>query len=156
MTRKGNGKAQEFYRSALEYEGDECLIWPYCTVDGYGAMTREGKKVIVSRVLCEETRGRAPFRHEAAHSCGVRRCVNKNHLSWKTSADNNRDKIIHGTVPKGEGHWSSKLTERSVVEILSAKGRRPAVDLAEEFGVSPTTISSIHSRRTWAYIEVSA
>lgn len=98
----GNGEVQRYFREVvLPYEGTECLIWPFgCCPRGYGRLKYEGRQIIASRLICEIVNG-PPLTPElqAAHSCGKGHlgCVNPGHLSWKTPAANQADRIIHGT-----------------------------------------------------------
>jgi len=84
--------------------GYECLIWPYAKTNkgygvGYGRTKINGRKQIVSRIICEAVRGAPPTpRHEAAHSCGNGHlgCCTKRHLFWKTPEENWEDRRRHG------------------------------------------------------------
>lgn len=53
---------------------------------------------------------------------------------------------------RGEARYNAKLTPDDVRDIHSRKGEKNA-SLAAEFGVSESSIESIHHRRTWKYIE---
>ncbi len=150
-----SGEAKEYYETVvLAYEGDECLIWPYArTRDGYGAITKDGKSRIVSRLVCEAANGAPPTpRHEAAHSCGKGSvgCVAKGHLSWKTSVENSADSIIHGTSDRRERSGVTKLTESQVREIISSRDSLSLTKAAKMFGVSRVHICNIRSGRAWA------
>lgn len=149
-----NGEAAEFLAKAIAYEGDECLIWPYAkSAQGYGRININGRSSVVSRVICEEAHGSPPTPlHEAAHSCGNghRGCIAKRHLSWKTPTENNADKITHGTSNRGEQHPMVKLTETQVLAILM-DGRVYRV-IADEYGISPITVSDIKRGRSWAWM----
>ena len=100
------GKAKEFYEKALEYDGNECLIWPFQRDKfGYGMM----KNHRVHRRLCEEIHGPPPTpSHQAAHECnnGHQGCVAKNHLKWKTPKENSLDK-------QRSERWLRSLKQRS-------------------------------------------
>jgi hypothetical protein len=91
---------------------------------------------------------------EAAHSCGKGSsgCVNPLHLSWKTTQDNERDKIEHGTTNRGERHGCHKLTEDQVRLIRKTKGTVSSSDMAMKFGVSSSTVDGIRAMRTWAWL----
>lgn len=91
-----NGEASSFYQEVvLQYDGYECLTWPYaCNADGYGMVWRDGKLNNVHRLLCEAIHGPPPTPdHQAAHSCGNGGlgCSTKRHLSWKTRIQNKED-----------------------------------------------------------------
>lgn len=139
----------------LTYTGDECLMWPFGRkAKGYGTVQTDGKTHSVHRLVCEHRHGPPPTPdHDAAHSCGHGHCVNQMHLFWKTRAENEADKLIHGTHNRGERGGASKLTEADVHEIrrLLADG---AVQqrIADQFGVHLMTINDIKTRRSWGWL----
>ena len=136
------GDAERFYReTVLNYEGDECLIWPFARLPSGYAKMNEGN---VHRKLCEEVHGEPPSpEHEAAHSCGNGKlgCVTKGHLSWKTHLENEADKLAHGTRLSGERHWNAKLTDEQIATIRSSTEQ--GITLATQYNVSPGHISYV-------------
>lgn len=146
--------------TVLPYDGNECLTWPFARdCDGYGHLWIGGKSHQVSRLACEEMNGPPPTPdHEAAHSCGKGHegCVTKRHLDWKTHAENQADKIAHGTHSRGERHPMAKLTEPEVREILDLKGTMFQWEIAERFGVSQPLVSNIHRAKNWNWLEPEA
>ncbi|WEX10290.1 helix-turn-helix transcriptional regulator [Chelativorans sp. AA-79] len=152
-----NGEPERFFREVvLSYKGDECLIWPYGRDrHGYGKLRRNGRDRVVSRLICEEVNGPPPTpQHEAAHECGCGNlgCVTQAHIIWKTRTENQSDKLTHGTHNRGKQHGLSKLTEHDVRQIRALRGKMHQRDLAEMFGVSPTTISQIQRRLRWKWL----
>lgn len=139
---------------ALKYNDDDCLVWPFARdANGYGKVWYNGRLHLVTRVVCEEVYGPPPTpKHEAAHSCGNGRggCANWKHLRWATRAENESDKILHGTLPRGERQWFSKLTEAQVLEIRKMAGT--SSEIAAMFGVSRRHISDIKALRSWAWL----
>jgi hypothetical protein len=156
--RAQDGEPQRFYdETVLNYEGVECLIWPYARErKGYGVIKKDsGKSAIVSRRVCEEIHGPPPTtEHEAAHSCGNGHlgCVAKGHLSWKTSKENNADKISHGTVSRGESHPGAKITEAVAKGIYALKGKESQKSIAKLFGVSRSMVYHIHAGDSWSWL----
>lgn len=153
----GRGEVTDFYNNVvLNYEGDECLEWPFAKGNkGYAQMHRAGKKGPVQRFLCEDVYGPPPTpSHHSAHSCGNGHlaCVNKNHLSWKTPVENNADKIAHGTSNRGERHGHAKLTEAQAREVISLRGIESQRSLARRFGISQQTVSDIHRGKHWSWV----
>lgn len=150
------GAPLEFLNRALNYNGDECLLWPFSkTNQGYGQIRLGGKLVLASRYVCGEVNGPAPNKTDhAAHECGNGHlgCITPKHLRWKTHTQNQRDKEKHGTLPKGEGHFQSKLTEKDVRDILELRGVKSQREIAMRFGVFQTTVSSILTGRTWKWL----
>jgi hypothetical protein len=141
---------------ALQHTGDDCLMWTFGkNPDGYGQIWRDGKVVLVSRYVCELVNGPPPTpEHQAAHSCGKGKigCIAPGHLEWKTQAENEADKLVHGTHGRGERNSQAKLTETDVREIIALKGAEPQSKLAERFRVAPQTIASIHTGRSWGWV----
>lgn len=131
------------------HEGDECLYWPFSLApNGYAKASQQ----VASRIVCEMTHGKAPEGDiHAAHSCGHRSCLNRNHISWKTRAENEADKLVHRTSNRGERNGQAKLTEEQARNIL-ARPQDRATHLAREFGVDPATIAHMRSGETWAWL----
>jgi hypothetical protein len=91
------------------------------------------------------------------HSCDNRRCVNPDHLLLGTAADNSADMVVKGRSRMcnraGEQNHNARLTDEQVQEIrnrwLNAEKRWGLqTALADEFGVSQTTISMIVRSRS--------
>lgn len=151
-----NGEPMRWiHEVAMRHIGGACLAWPYAKGAGYGKISINGKLVLASRYICELLHGAPPTpNHEAAHSCGNghESCVSPGHLSWKTRAENEADKLVHGTVGRGERNPSAKLTEDDVRKIISLKGEVKQRKLAEMYGVSKKHIGDIHTARRWSWL----
>lgn len=144
------GAALRYYQDiALTYDGDECLIWPFSTNNGYGQLRYNGRPALVSRLVCEATHGPSPAGWHAAHSCGNgdKGCVAKRHLSWKSPADNEADKRLHGTYYARRG--GAKLTVDDVRRIRDLRGASTNAAIAKQFGVTSKTVRLIRQNRTW-------
>lgn len=152
------GEVRRYFEDVvLAYEGDDCLTWPFARdLTGYAVISYEGRRHVVSRLVCEKVNGPPPptSKHHAAHSCGRghEACVAKGHLSWKTPRQNHADKVAHDTHNRGERQWNSKLTETAVAEIRSLQGNMMRRDIAEMFGVSPGAITDIWRGKNWAWL----
>lgn len=134
---------------------DVCTIWPHGkTTGGYGIVTMNGHRGYAHRIACAHQYGEAPSGTEAAHSCGVRACVNPHHLRWATRSENQLDRRQHGTARVGATNNLTKLTADQVVEIrrqLSSGATRR--DVATEFGVTESNLSHIAAGKTWGWLE---
>src|SRR5690606_37919256 len=122
----------------------------YRLANGYAAINRNGRLVVASRLICEMINGEpASQEMEAAHSCGrgCDGCINPRHLSWKTRTENANDKIEHGTLPLGERHKSSKLTEREVLETRRIRAAKPQRKIAAMFKISQAQVGRILRRQ---------
>ncbi|MER6557881.1 hypothetical protein ABT300_08960 [Streptomyces sp. NPDC001027] len=103
-----------------------------------------------------------PGESHVLHSCnggsGEHGCINIRHLRLGTHAENMRDKLEAERQARGETHGLHKLTEQDVREIrrryLPGRGRRGGNgrQLAEEFGVSPVTISQVANHKSWGWL----
>jgi len=134
-----------------------CLIWPYSKAGrGYARLNFDGRLQYVSRIICERRHGPPPTdKHEAAHSCGKGHegCVNQWHLDWKTRAENEADKLEHGTLTRGERSGNSKLSKSAVLEIrrMLDAGLMQR-EIGDIFGVSNKTISKIATGTLWSWL----
>lgn len=143
-------KAMPFLRDAIQATTDDCIIWPFAVGEnGYGAC-RQGT---VHTIICEWAHGAKPTpQHEAAHSCGMRTCINRRHLRWATRLENIRENVERGTWAHGESHGFAKLTEDAVREIRGLSGQVKPALLAARFGVSRGTISDVQRHRSWPLV----
>ena len=85
------------------------------------------------------------------HQCDNPACVNPDHLVIGTVADNVADRELRGRRNvKGEQIGTSKLTEADVMAILDSK--LSGVVLAKQYGVSPSSISLVRTKKSWAHV----
>ena len=150
--RANPGEAQAFLYWAVEQKTDRCILWPFGRfTTGYGTIQFEGVHTHASAAVCVITHGECPpHKHDAAHKCGVKLCVNPRHLYWATQMENSHDRWAHGTIAKGEGNGSHKLTEVEVLAIYTAPGFRK--DIAPKYGVSARTVGQIKNGETWGWL----
>lgn len=95
MKKAPNGTCPKWIEAHKNYQGQECLIWPFSRektgyartgiVDGYKVTS-----VRVHRIMCEHKHGPCPKGMETLHICkrGHLGCVNPNHLKWGTKSEN--------------------------------------------------------------------
>ena len=89
---------------ALASDTDQCISWPFAH-DGNGRpqISVNGHMRSTCRIICQIVHGPPPSssrKYEAAHNCGKGHegCINPRHLRWATSAGNQADRNIHGTI----------------------------------------------------------
>jgi len=111
------GEAQKFFEArVLTYRGNKCLIWPFARNDfGYAMLWHEGRMHRACRLICEAIHGSAP-KLFSAHSCGKGKlgCVNPKHLRWATKAENEADKLKHGTSNRGRRRVITPASHQNV------------------------------------------
>lgn len=155
--RTPNGEPQSYFeKTVLPFSSDECLFWPYARDNqGYARMSAEGRMRLVHRIACERVNGPAPTRrHQAAHNCGggASGCVNPRHTRWATHAENQADRVSHGTSNRGTQQWRSRLSEEDVRAIRELSKSLKQSEIARRFEVDPSHVSDIVNRRRWAWL----
>ncbi len=123
--------------------------------DGYGIMMIVGKKERAHRVSYKIHTGEIPDGMLVLHSCDTPDCVNPAHLHLGTHQDNMRERSERGRTREqnGEKNYTSKLTEKEVLEIRNKYkvGARQHV-LAKEYKVSRQLIGAIVNLKAWKHI----
>lgn len=147
------GRGMTFLRSLIGAGVTECIKWPMFIDErtGYGRVgTRRmtGGRTIgfAHRVMCELAHGAPPTpKHEAAHECDNRGCVNPNHLVWKTRSGNQLDRRRNGTTVTSAAGCRGKLLPEQKRRIVAMKGQKTIFELADEYGVHYQTISRLQN-----------
>lgn len=148
------GLQKDFVDLALASSSDECILWPFSkSPGGYGKIKLSYKSRDVHRYVCELAHGEPAKKMCAAHSCGVRLCVNPRHLRWATYKENHDDMIRHGTIDRGEKRYNAKLTEDQVREIRAWDGVEMQKDLAARLGVSRSLVCRVLKGRGWGWLK---
>jgi hypothetical protein len=114
----------------------------------------ESIPVCVHRLVCEAFHGPRPEGYEVAHNDGCRTNGRADNLRWATRLENIRDKATHGTQPRGEQIYNARLTEDQARQALAAKKGIRA--LARQFGVHPSTLTSIRIGKSWRHLREAA
>ena len=118
-------RCRQFIDDAIASSSDDCLIWPFAVrkSSGYAAYTYRsaGRKVSVDahRFVCELAHGKPIDDDQAAHSCGVKLCINPHHLRWATPQENMDDAKAHGTV-RGGGRYRQRIFEPQIEDICTS------------------------------------
>jgi len=121
---------------------------------GYGQLKIGPKMILAHRAVFELAHGAIPQGMMVLHSCDNRRCINVDHLSVGTHADNMADRGNRDRTAKGEESGLAKLNDHKIREIrrLYATGHITQASLAEVFEVTPSNVSLITSRLTWIHV----
>ena len=109
---------------------------------------------LVHRLVTEAFHGPAP--DGLPFACHIDGNPNNNrpkNLRWGNGTTNAADRTRHGRTLRGEGVGNSKLTSGDVEKIRAARANgRSQRQVAQEFGVSQSLVSLIHSRKVWGHI----
>lgn len=140
----------------LDYDGPECLIWPFGrSENGYGSCRINGSVQNASRYICALVHGEPPTpAHEAAHSCGKGHegCVHPKHLRWDTTSGNQSDKLVHETLVRGTSVHNAKLDEEKVRFIRMNENTLTRTEMARSLSVTVAAVSAVVLRKNWAWV----
>lgn len=150
------GDPRRWLEDHVNYDGKDCLTWPYARrPDGTAAINSRYSRQ-ASRLMCILAHGEPEFANlQAAHSCGKGHegCVNPTHLRWATPKANSLDKRRHGTVVRGQEHPCATLSELDVRAIRFLSNRFSLPEIATLFRIHVWTIKDIVHRNTWAWLD---
>lgn len=118
---------------------------------GYPAIFRNGIKVRTHVFIYSLVNGEIEKGKVIRHICNNKICINPDHLVQGTQAENNRDKILAGTQPRGITHGIHKLTEEDVWAIYANRTTSNR-KLGKIFDISESNIRKIRSGRGWQHI----
>lgn len=112
-----------------------------------------GRSTTVHKLVCEAFHGPQPEGHQVAHGDGNRSNNAAANLRWATPAENQRDRVEHGTSNwggfRGRGH---KLTVAQATEIKALEGIAPSQRVAGDYGVSRRLVRRIWANQVWGYV----
>lgn len=120
---------------------------------GYLCCALSRKTQMSHRLVCLAFHGEPPPGHEVAHSNGVRDDNRASNLRWATRRENIEDMRAHGTMSRGDDHYTSKLTEEDVVKIRNSYVGEPGEirRIAMAYGVTQTSVSCLLYGKTWKH-----
>lgn len=147
-----HGQTEDFLRGLVGTKEKGCIEWPFAKNDkGYGLAVVNSKQRGAHNWMCRLAHGEPHliWKH-AAHSCGNPGCVNPNHLRWATHVENMADKLLHGTMNRGERNGKTTITEADVIAIREAPAK--LAPLVEKYGLTKHSISKIRAGRTWKHV----
>jgi len=113
--------------------------------------TRGFRNVSVHRLACEAFHGPRPVGKVVRHRDGNPSNNSATNLCWGTNSENQRDRMLHGTDPRGEKSPAAKLSNVQAREIRAkyAAGGYSHRSLGEEYGVKPQVVFAIVNNRTY-------
>jgi hypothetical protein len=144
-------------------EGD-CMLWKHGTNSyGYPLARIDGITVNVRKWVFEQAGKTMKNRHVIATRCGNRTCLNPDHLICVTRSSSNaaayrtgRRNVASETAARRQsaalqgGIWTPKLNLEKARAIRAMKGgSRSQQSIADEYGISRSTVGEIWSGRRW-------
>ena len=119
--------------------------------DGYGRVKIAGRTIRAHRLAHEAWVGPIPEGAVVMHSCDNPPCINPEHLSVGTVADNDhdRDRKGRGNNARGEHHGRARLDWGKVREIRLLAGTKSLSELSRQYGVSRETVNKVIHMKTW-------
>jgi len=149
--------AKLFESRVVEITPSGCHIWTgMLNGQGYGLIRMGTKQRRAHRIAWEAVNGPIPNGLGLMHSCDVRCCVNPNHLTPGTQAENLKDMFAkqRGKIPsvRGERQGSAKLTEGDVREIRRLAKLKTQPQIAAIFGIDRSNVSIIVLRKGWKHV----
>jgi len=87
---------------------------------------------------------------ERCHNDGSAQNCRLDNLRYDTPANNQADRLRHGTHQLGEQNACAVLTVNDVAKIRASA--LPQRNLARRYGVKQQAISKIKTRKRWAHV----
>lgn len=133
---------------------DACWLWTGAIAhNGYGFFVPRGRKMVrAHRFAYELANGPIARGLILCHKCDNPPCVRPDHLFPGTGKDNMQDAVAKGRISHGDKHYAAKLTTDDVCRIRSLRGIVNQCELADEYGLSQSSISSIQLGKHWSHL----
>lgn len=112
----------------------------------------DGSRQYVHRLVCSAFHGPCPSpEYQVRHLNGDRADNRAVNLAWGTREENNADKYLHGTTPKGEANPQAKLTQSIVGKMRAHREQtnNSYARIGEHFGVSAMTAFRAIKGESW-------
>jgi hypothetical protein len=114
--------------------------------------------VSIHRAVYRAFVGEPPPGMQVCHNDDIRSNNHYSNLRADTPKANQADRIKFGKVRRGVAGGNCKVTKEQVREIRAAyaAGGVQQKDLAKQYGVEPSQISCIVTRKSWAWVTEAA
>lgn len=113
---------------------------------------RKSWRISVHRLVASAFIGPCPAGKQVAHGDGNPKNNRLSNLRYATPAENQADRILHGTDLRGEDNASSKITEMDVLEIRAMTGEMPLREIGRLFGIGKSQVFRIVNGTSWAHV----
>lgn len=146
------GNPEQRFLSYVDKSGD-CWLWTGAKdSSGYGHFKFNNRNTRCTHYALFLSLGRWPTQ-EVLHSCDNAACVKPQHLREGTHAENMKEAVSRGRYRRGSERKDTKLVEADIPKIRQMiADRQPRSQVAEHFGVSPSTIRQILIGTSWTHV----
>lgn len=143
-----------FWANVTPGEPFDC--WPWrgsVAASGYGIYSVKGVQYKAHRFACSIGIGRKIDDDKmACHRCSNPICVNPSHLYEGDGLANAGDMVAAGNSQRGTKNFHNRLTPAQVQEVRGMLGGRTAREVADLYGVGPSSIRHIWRGTNWAWL----
>lgn len=143
----GLGKCKQFYPGRLlnpSKNGKYGHTTVHISVDGNRLSVGTHRMVLLAFV------GTPISGQEACHNNGNAWDNRIGNLRWDTHAQNNKDRLKHGTYARGSSHRMARLTDEQALDIASR--RLHYEEYAAMYGISRTQAHRVWSGKAWRHL----
>jgi len=124
-----------------------CWEFDFRTYKGYGVMSVNSHPYRTHRMSYQIAYGDFDPELFVCHTCDNRACWRPEHLFLGTNQDNVDDKVNKNRQVQGEDHGLTTFVVQDIIDIRQSIN--PLSNIAEQYGVSVSTIENIITGRTW-------
>lgn len=144
----------------VEINATGCHVYCGCLLpNGYAKVGKDGKTWLGHRLAWTLANGPIPDGQMVLHKCDNRACVNPAHLFLGSARDNTQDMVRKGrgkfpgarNPQRGTDRYNAKLDERSV-RLMRRLSLFTLSEMAQIFGVTFQTVSSVRRGRHWSWV----
>lgn len=110
------------------------------------------KRYHVAHLVAAAWIGPRPDGMEVCHNNGNNTDNRSSNLRYDSRANNEADKLAHGTLLRGEALPHAKLTEAQVRDVRRRAVTQTSAEISSALGVSRSLVDLIIHRRAWAHL----
>lgn len=159
------GRIRSFYNTKGNLRNEPKILKPWQTGRKYknglrGSLslkltTDNGlKRFKVHHLVLEAFIGKAPRGYEAAHLDGNILNNKIDNLMWVTHIENERHKLKHNTLLRGENHCRSKITKQDVIKIRNLYNiGYSQSEISKLFPITRRYVGRIVNKECWKHVE---
>lgn len=124
-----------------------CILWTgNISHDGYGRVSCHGIIFPVHSLSCSiKIKQQRPDNLVTRHLCGIKLCVNPDHLEFGTHSENAIDNVIHNKSNR-------KFSDEQIIEIRNQSKVKPMIELSKMYNVGVNTISNIIKKKSYKHV----